>query len=143
MDKNLPTSAGDMGSIPALGRFHMPPSGSAVHHNLQAHALEATNHKYWAYVLQLLKLMLVHLWAHIQQLLSPRATAAEVCMPRAYALQQEKPPQWEAHALQLESCPHSLQLEKACAKQQKPSTAKIKNKHATPPKKNTQMTNMA
>ena len=24
VDKNLPTSAGDMGSIPGPGRFHMP-----------------------------------------------------------------------------------------------------------------------
>ena len=35
--------------------------------------------------------------------------------PRARALQQEKPPQWEAHTPQLESSPHSLQLEKAQA----------------------------
>ena len=34
-------------------------------------------------------------------------------MPRAPALQQEKPLQWEARALQLESNPHSLQLEKS------------------------------
>ena len=33
--------------------------------------------------------------------------------PRAGALQQEKPPQWEAHAPQLESSPRSLRLEKA------------------------------
>ena len=26
VDKNLPASAGDMGSIPGLGRFHMPQS---------------------------------------------------------------------------------------------------------------------
>ena len=30
------------------------------------------------------------------QLLSPRATATEAHVPRAHALQQEKPPQWEA-----------------------------------------------
>ena len=33
--------------------------------------------------------------------------------PRAGALQQEKPPQWEAHASQLESNPCLLQLEEA------------------------------
>ena len=33
-------------------------------------------------------------------------------MPGAYAPQQEKPQQWEAHVPQLESSPHSLQLEK-------------------------------
>ena len=33
-------------------------------------------------------------------------------LPRAHAVQQEKPPHWGAHTLQLESRPHSLQLEK-------------------------------
>ena len=33
----------------------------------------------------------------------------------ACALQQEKPPQWEARAPQLETILHLLQLEKACA----------------------------
>ena len=36
-----------------------------------------------------------------------------VHVPRACALQQEKPLQWKAHALQLESSPHSSQQEKA------------------------------
>ena len=35
------------------------------------------------------------------QLLSPRATTTEARVPRARALQQEKPLQWEAHAPQL------------------------------------------
>ena len=43
--------------------------------------------------------------AHVPQLLSPCS--------RAHAL-QEKPLQWEACALQLESILHSLQLENAC-----------------------------
>ena len=34
------------------------------------------------------------------QLLSPRATTTEACVPRAHAMQQEKPPQREACALQ-------------------------------------------
>ena len=34
-------------------------------------------------------------------------------MLRAYASQQEESPQWEDHASQIESSPHSLQLEKA------------------------------
>ena len=38
--------------------------------------------------------------AHEPQLLSPHATTTEACAPRAHAPQQEKPPQWEAHALQ-------------------------------------------
>ena len=32
------------------------------------------------------------------QLLSPRSATTEACVPWAYALQQEKPPQWEAWA---------------------------------------------
>ena len=43
--------------------------------------------------------------------------------PRAHDLQQEKPPQWEARAPQLERRPCSPQLEKACVHQQRPSTA--------------------
>ena len=46
------------------------------------------------------------------QLLSPRVTTTEACVPRAYALQQEKPAQWEAFAVKLGNRPHSLQLEK-------------------------------
>ena len=46
------------------------------------------------------------------------AAATESSRSRACAPQQEKPPQWEAHALQLESNPYLLQLEKAQAQQQ-------------------------
>ena len=42
------------------------------------------------------------------------STITEACTPRACAPQKEKPLQWEAHAPQLESSHHSLQLEKAC-----------------------------
>ena len=49
------------------------------------------------------------LWSnstHSPQLLSPlsgaRDTATEACVPRAHALQWEKPLQWEAPELQLE-----------------------------------------
>ena len=44
----------------------------------------------------------------------------------AWELQQEKPLQWEACALQLESSPHLLKLEKASMQQQRPSIAKSK-----------------
>ena len=44
--------------------------------------------------------------------------------PRAHALQQEKPPQGEAYALQLEISPHLSQPEKDCTQQWRPSTAK-------------------
>ena len=37
--------------------------------------------------------------------LSPRAATTESCAPRAYAPQQEKPLQWEAHTLQTECSP--------------------------------------
>ena len=67
-------------------------------------------------------------------MLSPRGatTRAQVLQllkpadPRAHALQQEKPPQWETRTPQLESRPHSLQLEKACVQQPRPSAAKYK-----------------
>ena len=48
--------------------------------------------------------------------------------PRACALQQEKSPQWEAWALQLERSPCSAQLEKAHREQWRLSTAKTKLK---------------
>ena len=47
--------------------------------------------------------------------------------PRAHALQQKKPPQWEACTPQLESIPHLLQLEKALIQQQRPRTTKNKS----------------
>ena len=37
---------------------------------------------------------------HATEQLSPRATTTEARTPRACALQQEKPPQWEARAPQ-------------------------------------------
>ena len=60
-------------------------------------------------------------WAHTLPLLKPAC-------PGAHALQPEKPPQWEAHTPQLESCPQLLQLEKAFTQQQRPSTAKNKTR---------------
>ena len=75
MDKNLPANAGDMGSIPGLGRFHMPRGN-------KAHALEPMSCTYWAQV---------------------KPTEAQP--PRACALQQEKPLQREAHPLQGRGAP--------------------------------------
>ena len=54
--------------------------------------------------------------------LGPCTTAAEPVHPKACAPQQERPLQQEARAVQLEWS-HSLQLEKACVQQWKPSTA--------------------
>ena len=55
-------------------------------------------------------------WAAIIEpvLYQPHATATEALVPRARAPLQEKPPQWEAHALQPESSPQQ---------QHRPSTA--------------------
>ena len=71
---------------------------------LQNCILEPASHNYWACMTQLLKPM----------------------CPTAHILQQEKPVQWEAHAPQLESSPHLLQLEKAYVQQWRPSAAKNK-----------------
>ena len=69
--KNLPANAGDTGSSPGPGRFHMPRSNKAP-------------------VPQLLSLRST---AREPQLLSPRATTTEACGPRVHALQQKKPRQ--------------------------------------------------
>ena len=61
-----------------------------VHHSYWFCALEPRNHNYQAHELQLLK---------------PSCPGARVS--------QEKPQKWEAWAPQLESSPHSLQLEKS------------------------------
>ena len=45
--------------------------------------------------------------------------------PRARALQQEKPLEWEARVLQLESSPHSLQWEKNPPSKEDPAQPKI------------------
>ena len=59
--------------------------------------------------------------------MSPRAATAEPMHPRAGAPQPEKPPQCEDRSLQLESSPHSLQLEEARAQHQSPRAAKNNN----------------
>ena len=51
-------------------------------------------HNYWAHVSQLLKP--VSSRAHVPQLLSPHAATTEARMPKACALQQEKPLWWES-----------------------------------------------
>ena len=68
--KNPPAHAGDTGSLPGLGRSHMPQSN-------KAHAPQLLN---------------LHSRAREPQLLSPRATTTEAHTPRACARQQEKPP---------------------------------------------------
>ena len=55
-------------------------------------------------------------WVCVQQLLKPMCS-------RAWVPQQEKPPQWEAWALQLQCSPCSLQREKVHEQQWRPSAA--------------------
>ena len=69
--KNPPANAGDTGSIPCLGRSHMPQSNKAR-------------------VPQLLSLCSR---VHEPQVLSPCAASTEACAPRVCAPQQEKPVQ--------------------------------------------------
>ena len=73
-------------------------------------------------------LLSLHSRAQELQLLSLCAAATEAYAPRACAPQQNKPLQWEARALQ-QSSAHLQQLEKAHTKQERPSTAKIKQTH--------------
>ena len=64
-------------------------------------------------------------WANA---LSLQAASTEACVPEALAPQQEKPPQWEDCALQLESCPCSLQLQKNTCSNKDPAQPKNKYK---------------
>ena len=69
--KNPPANAGDTGSIPGPGRSYMPRSNKARARQLLSLCSRA----------------------HEPQLLSPRATTTEACIPRAHATRQVKPPQ--------------------------------------------------
>ena len=71
MSKNLPAYAGDMGLISGVGRLHMPCSNK-VH----VPQLPSLCSRVWN--LQLLNLY---------------TTITKACVPRAYALPQEQPPQ--------------------------------------------------
>jgi len=62
-----------------------------VHHNCWACTLEPGNHNHWV---------------HLSQL--PKPAHSTACAP-----QQEKPPQWEAHTMQLENSSQSPQIEKS------------------------------
>ena len=98
-------------------RIHLPMQGTWVWALVRedptcCRATKPVCNNYWACVLEP---MSHNYWAHVLQLLKPA--------PRARALQQEKPPQWEAHTPQ-QSSPCSPQLEKACAQQRRPNAAK-------------------
>ena len=60
----------------------------------------------------------------VPQLLSLRVTTTEACIPRAYALQQKKPLQWEAHLFQLESSPFATTRESPCTPRKTQSSQK-------------------
>ena len=96
---SLPANAEDTGSIPGQGRCHM----KSICHNYWACALESRSQNYRA---------------HRSQLLKP-------VHPRGRALQLEKPLQWEARALQVDSSPHSPQLEKSSHSSEDPAQPKI------------------
>ena len=110
--KNLPANTGDTSSIPDR---EDPTLGTSepVHHNYWACALEPGSCNSRACALEP--------WAHVLQGLKPRC-------PRARALQQERPPQWEACSLQPECSPCSPQLEKSLCSNEDPGQPKIKKK---------------
>ena len=93
MVKNSPANTEDVGLILGLEGFHMPWDNQAPEPQL----LTCT--------------------------LGPPATTTEAQAPRAHGPQQEKPPQWEAHLLQLEKDFHSNK-DPACLSKQ---INKIKN----------------
>ena len=94
--KSLPANEGDMGSIPGP---HAAEQLSPVYHGYWACVLEHESH---------------NPWTHVPQLLMPTC-------PRACALQQEEPLQWEACAPQIESSPHSLQEKKSLCSNEDPA----------------------
>ena len=93
--RSVVKNAGDTGLIPGPGRSHMPWSNEACVLQLWAFALE------------------------------PRSCNYGAGRPRAHALQQEKPPQWETRAPQPGSSPHSLQLERTPCSIEYPAQPKI------------------
>ena len=81
--------------VPSLVREDPTCHGATkpIHHNYWAHTLEPVSH---------------NCWAREPQLLSLCATTTEARTPRAHALQQEKPPQWETRAPQPRVAPARL-----------------------------------
>ena len=104
--KNLPANAGETDSIPGRGRSHIPWSSW----DREPHLLSLCS-RAWE-----------------PQLLSPRATATEACTLQSLCLQQEKPLQWEARAVQLETSPRSPQR-KACTAVKTQHSQKYGNKY--------------
>ena len=89
-------------------RIHLPMQGTQVQSLVWEDptccgATKPMSHNYWARTPQLLKPTSSR--ARVPQLLSLHAATTEACAPRACALQQEKPLQWEASALQWRGVP--------------------------------------
>ena len=88
--KNPPANVGDTGSIPDLGRWHMPWSNKAHAPQWLSLCSEPGSSNYWTHVLQPLQ---------------PQAPKPVLC--------NEKPLQREAHILQLKEAPFPATKEKA------------------------------
>ena len=88
-------------------RIHLPMQGTQVQALVREdptcrRATKSVRHNYWACTLEP---MSHNYWAREAQLLSLHATTTEAHAPRACALQQEEPPQWEARVPQRRAAP--------------------------------------
>ena len=108
-------------------RTHLPVQGTWVRALVREDptppgATKPMRHNYWARMPRLLSLSSR---AHEPQLLSPHATTTEARAPRARAPQEEKPPQWEAHALQRRVAPAHRNQRKPAHSNEDPMQPKI------------------
>ena len=103
--KNPPANVGDTGSIPDLGRWHMPRSNKAHAPQWLSLCSGPGSSNYWTHVLQPLQ---------------PHAPKPVLC--------NEKPLQWEAHILQLKEAPFPATKEKALEAMKTQHSQKNKNK---------------
>ena len=92
-------------------------------------ATKSAHHNYWAHTLELLKP--VRSRACMPQLLSLHDATIETHVPRACALQQEKPPRWGACAPQRRVAPACRNQRKAHAQQWRPMQPKIRKTKQT------------
>ena len=124
--KKSACNAGDLGSIPGLGRY----PGEANSHPLQYPGLENSMdciargvHKE-SQLSDSLSGKIFHAAEQLSpselccsawepKLLRPQAATVEAQCPRAHAPQQERPPQWETCTPQLGSSPCSLRVQKS------------------------------
>ena len=139
---------GDLGLTPGLGRPSREGNGNPLQYSCLENSMD--REAWWATVHRVAELDMIkgtqRARAHTVRSLvqegprchgatNPYATTTEAAFwimqdttteahaPRAHA-PQEKTSQWEAWALQLESSPHTSQLEKACVQHQRPSAMK-------------------